>query len=374
MRFLILNTDYPEFLQSLYALHPGLEVESYAEQLRIRNETLFGLADFYSSNLRRIGHEAWEIYVNNEFMQKAWAREHGVRVRAGSRLASWLRHAARPWRARRSAEETWLPEILSRQIAYYRPDILLNQAMETVSGQFLRERKSNVRLLVGQHASPLPPGQDLRGYDLFVSSLPNLVDHFRQLGMPAHLHRLAFEPRVLTSLQHRAPQIPVSFVGSITDAHQSRVGLLEHVCSRCDVDLWGPGVETLPEDSCLRRRHRGTAWALEMYQILHDSKITLNRHIDMADGYANNMRLFEATGVGTLLLTDWKANLPEMFEPGREVAAYRTHQECAELIDYYMRHDAEREAIARAGQQRTLREHSYEQRMPELVDVVAAHL
>jgi spore maturation protein CgeB len=111
-----------------------------------------------------------------------------------------------------------------------------------------------------------------------------------------------------------------------------------------------------------------------MYQILHNSKITLNHHIDMANGYANNMRLFEATGVGTLLLTDWKVNLAELFEPGREVIAYRTPDECAELIGYYIEHDAEREAVARAGQQRALREHSYDQRMQELVDVVAPYL
>ena len=102
--------------------------------------------------------------------------------------------------------------------------------------------------------------------------------------------------------------------------------------------------------------------------------MTLNHHIDMADGYANNMRLFEATGFGTLLLTDWKVNLGEMFEPGREVVTYRTAAECAELIGYYVEHDAERDAIARAGQRRTLREHSYDQRMQELVDVVARYI
>ena len=34
MRFLILNTDYPEFLRWLYAQHPGLEKQSYEEQMR----------------------------------------------------------------------------------------------------------------------------------------------------------------------------------------------------------------------------------------------------------------------------------------------------------------------------------------------------
>jgi spore maturation protein CgeB len=86
------------------------------------------------------------------------------------------------------------------------------------------------------------------------------------------------------------------------------------------------------------------------------------------------MRLYEATGVGTFLLTDHKRNLADLFEPGREVVAYRDADECVELAGYYLTHDEEREAIARAGQQRTLREHTWYHRMQELVDIVRCYL
>ena len=94
----------------------------------------------------------------------------------------------------------------------------------------------------------------------------------------------------------------------------------------------------------------------------------------MADVYAGNARLFEATGVGTLLVTDWKKNLHEMFEPGKEVVAYRAADECVEMVQYYLEHDKEREAIARAGQQRTLRDHTYYQRMQQLTDIVQKYV
>jgi len=94
----------------------------------------------------------------------------------------------------------------------------------------------------------------------------------------------------------------------------------------------------------------------------------------MAASYANNMRLFEATGVGTLLITDWKVNLHEMFKPGDEVIVYRSPEECTELARYYLEHDDEREAIAHAGQERTSREHTYCHRMRELVDIVSKYV
>jgi spore maturation protein CgeB len=77
---------------------------------------------------------------------------------------------------------------------------------------------------------------------------------------------------------------------------------------------------------------------------------------------------------GALLVTDWKENLHEMFELGKEVIAYRTPEECAELIRYYLEHENEREEIARAGQQRILNEHTTYQRMQELVDIVGRHI
>src|SRR5262245_16881150 len=154
MRFLILNTDYPEFLRSHYTRHPGLQTAPYDDQVRLRNESLFGLADFYSSNLRRLGHEAWEIYANNEFMQKAWAREHGTRLRTG-RLRT-LAGAVRRWASR--DDDSWFTDILAGQIAHYRPDVLLNQAMDGVAADVLQPLKPHIRLLVGQHASPLPSG------------------------------------------------------------------------------------------------------------------------------------------------------------------------------------------------------------------------
>src|SRR5262245_20529133 len=77
MRVLIINTDYPDFLRWLYAQHPGLAHRAYAEQMRLRHESLYGVADFYSNNLRILGHEAEDVYANNEYLQKAWAAEQG---------------------------------------------------------------------------------------------------------------------------------------------------------------------------------------------------------------------------------------------------------------------------------------------------------
>ena len=46
MKFLILNTDYPEFLGWLYAQHPGPEKYPYSEQTWKGTQSVFSVAGF----------------------------------------------------------------------------------------------------------------------------------------------------------------------------------------------------------------------------------------------------------------------------------------------------------------------------------------
>ena len=111
-----------------------------------------------------------------------------------------------------------------------------------------------------------------------------------------------------------------------------------------------------------------------MYEVLARSRVALNRHIDVAEGYANNMRLYEATGVGALLVTEASSNLAELFEPGREVVVYEGEDDLVEQLRHYAAHDDERRRIAAAGQARTLREHTYAQRIAELATMLEARV
>ena len=372
MKFLIVNMDYPAFLSSLYSSHTGLEKSSYDDQMRKRMASLFGVADFYSCNLRKLGHVSWDVHANNEFMQRAWARENGIRLSISPLKGFHIQSQRFPWLGL-APRPRWMYEILEAQIKHFKPDILLNQSI-ALSSQFLREIKTHTRLLVGQHASPLPEGEGFSVYDLMISSLPNIGQFFRQQGLAYEHHRLGFEPTVLDVLGETEKSRMVTFVGNLFKPHAARRRWLDQVCRHIKVEVWGAAANGFPEDSPALRHLQGQAWGVEMYRILQSSQITLNHHIDMAGSYANNMRLFEATGVGALLITDCKENLSEMFEPGKEVVVYRGAEECVELIRYYLEHEEERQTIAAAGQQRTLREHSYYQRMKELVEIVRKYI
>ena len=351
MRFLILDTCYPAFLRAHYARHPGLATCSYDVQWRALMDTFFGTADSYSHNLRELGHDAHELVANAAPLQAAWEREHGFRNR---------------FRVGRRREAT----VLAQAIAY-RPDVVYVQNMRYFPRRLLGRLRRRGATIVGQIASEQPPKRKLRAYDLVLTSFPHFVERFRAAGVRSEYLRIGFDPRVLARLEAEGTERErhgAVFVGALNRTqHRSGNRVLAHAAGRTAIDFWGYGVDGWPADSPLRRRYRGEAWGIDMFRVLYESRIALNRHIRVAEQYANNMRLYEATGVGTLLLTDHKANLADLFEPGREVVTYTTENELVERIDHYLEHDDERRRISRAGQERTLRDHTYRSRMEEVV-------
>jgi spore maturation protein CgeB len=380
MKFLIITKENQEFLHWHYARHQGLENWSFQEQAQARWTSRFHIGSCFSLNLRKLGHEAHDFFVNDKIMQKTWALEHGLEV-PERRCKFRLRRGIIPWVSRTT---TWPEDILESQIKYYKPDVLINQTMQLFNTKFWQRQRNHIGLLIGKQAwlehmvlrnSAIISKKKLGVYDLIISSFPPTIDYVRQEGIPADLHRLGFEPEVLPYLEERGAKYDVSFIGNfVKGIHDSRIKWLETIVAiNPQLKIWSSRADDLPADSPLIKCYMGPAWGRDYFQILHDSKITLNEHGNVPP-YANNLRLFEATGAGAMLITDWKSNLEDMFEPGREVVTYRDPEECANLIRYYLEHDDKRQIIARAGQQRTLKEHTYYNRMRELLDILHRYL
>ena len=373
MKIAIVDTYYAAFLSALYERNPGLQSRSYKQQREILLDQCFGTSDFYSRHLNAAGHQAQDMVVNNVYLQTAWARENRVRYSAWA-LKVPHRFFRLPMIGRRLAALPGLVEIAVAHIQALRPDILYCQDLSFFPPEVLAKLRPFVKLIVGQIACPLPPESFLKGYDLILTSFPHFVPRLQALGVASEYFRIGFDSRVLDKLGDVRKDIDASFVGGISRHHGKAVPVLEYLAQNTPMRFFGYGADSLDQDSPIRARHHGEVWGLDMYRALARSRITLNRHINVAENNANNMRLYEATGVGALLITDRKDNLGELFEIGKEVVAYSSPEEAAELIRYYLDHPVEAEAIARAGQARTLRDHTYKSRMEEVVPMLERYL
>lgn len=390
MRVLILNADNADFLRWHYGRNPGLSHAPYTEQLQNRYDTLFGKADFYSRSFKALGHQATEIFANNIWLQTAWAREHGIaapeappldEVAPESDFKAMLKRRLRPYRdllkplADRlgllSTLSPFLRTVLLAQIEDFNPDVILNQDIILIESRVLEQARNGRRMIVAQCGTDPPADIDFGAYDLGISLIPWVVEFFRSKGLRAENRHLAFDPSVLERLGS-APEkdVDISFVGGLSSAHGHRVELLEAVAREFPIALWLSSFRGLSASSPLHAHYRGEVWGREMYDVLRRSRITLNSHIDASRGMAGNMRLYEATGMGTFLLTDDLPNLPSLFEPGVHVGAYGSVSDCLRQIERYLADGAARDRIAQAGQAHTLAHHTYLKRAEELLALI----
>ena len=373
MRITLLDTYYPNFLKSFYGSNFRLSKESYDIQHSNLLNQVFGTSDFYSRHLKTLGHEAQDLIVNCEPLQIAWATEHQISYSYAA-MKIPARFQRLPILGPKIQSLPGLAKIAIEQIKSIRPDVLYCQDLWFLTPDRLAAIRPYVKLIVGQIASPLPSVDYLRGYDLILTSFPHFVPRLKAIGIKSEYFRIGFDAKILELLPPHEKDIQASFVGGISRHHGKALPMLEYLAENTPIEFFGYGAQRLKTSSAIKSKHHGEVWGLEMYQALNRSQITLNRHINVAENYANNMRLYEATGVGTLLITDNKDNLAELFEPGKEVVVYNTPEEAAELIRYYIVHPEEANRIAQAGQKRTLLEHTYERRMQELVPILEKYI
>lgn len=102
-------------------------------------------------------------------------------------------------------------------------------------------------------------------------------------------------------------------------------------------------------------------------KIFCQSKIVLNPPIkdDLP-----NMRVFEALGTGSFLLTLDTGNIRDLFEDGKHLVLYKTVEEAIEKAKYYIEHDEERERIAAEGMKEVHAKHTYRHRVETILEAV----
>lgn len=391
----------------------GEKTGSYDEQLADILKDGYHWSDFMSQALKKLDVDSTEIIANALPLQKQWIQEN------------------QPQQADHSWDEE---EIVLLQLEHLDPEVLFMFDWSEKYGpafiQACKEKCKNLKLVVGWCGEAHPTPDFFANHDIILSCAPDTVEFFNQNGCRSKQLHHAFSPAIIEKTENASnyDTHSVGFLGSIiygSSFHLSRAELIAELLEDFELLLFGkvstitqskldygspfkrmlrksyaqfghqlnslgltaltqklPGKNVIKTHSDhikyknlfekLRAVCKPPAFGLEMYNTLKSFYICLNAH--GPSQYASNMRMFEATGIGTCLLTDHKQNLTKLFSPDTEVVTYRSYDECQEKIQYLINHSNERDAIASAAQKRVLKEHTFEHRAPLLLDIITQEL
>jgi len=190
-------------------------------------------------------------------------------------------------------------------------------------------------------------GADYKKYDMvdylfvtqkhFQALYPDKKTWWVPLGADADKHKLYPDEKI---------EFDVGFLGN--DTYPRRRGLLDKI---------GEKYKLL----------RSTAKPGEEYsRMLSRCKILFNCSMDND----MNMRFFEAMSIGRMLISDNVWGQDDLFEDGKHYVTFQEWEDLDKKIEFYLNHETEREAIAKAGADYVHSFHTYQDRINKMLEIM----
>lgn len=209
---------------------------------------------------------------------------------------------------------------------------------------------------------------DVSAFDFYFSNSRYAESLYKEKGVKKHFflpvgYSPSIEPKEITGKKY-----DIVFAG---DAHPVRAEFIAKLSQKYSIGLMGPWKKIMKKVTFGEKVdviHDTTFTPQQMAEVFAMGKINLNLHTwYQRFDYGVNPRLMEASGLKSFQLVDNKREIAELYVPGKEVVTFETYEDLEQLVEYFLTHDAEREAIVKAAHERTLKEHTYEKRMEAML-------
>lgn len=399
MKIAIFTALYRDALTWFYRTHDTIAEMSFEEHKHAVDNHVSLWAAAWQRALSKQGFDVLTFPLNDSALLRSWARANDVVA---------------------TSPEAVMIELTRR----FKPEILWYDSVNAHLLRAFKEVVPSLRLVLCWSGSAIIAYDVFRESDVVLSCAPETVTKLTLDGFRVYQMHHAFDRQWAESIKSKKRVYDVTFVGQLVRGaafHTERERLLKRIAEKIDLSLFSPTYDMgtrdilrtfaiqaayaavlplkklglssfiagydglrkvldlttfprLPYDRTLKRIARPPVFGTEMLARLKESQIVLNIHADTSPRFASNMRLFESTGVGSLLLTEQRQNISELFLPGEEIVTYDGVDDCLQKVQWLISHREECAAIAQRGMNRVLNDHSFDQRAGIFCEIVEKHL
>lgn len=236
----------------------------------------------------------------------------------------------------------------------------------------IKQHVSSVVMWFPDHLANFAKGYFMNApYDAIFFKDPHIVRVLSEvIQSPVY-----YLPECFNTKKHTLPwdtPIPPEYECELTTAgnqHSYRAAFLKHL-TEFDMKLWGNPAPLWMRAEQLTKMYQGRpVFNHEKVLAFRGAKIVVN-NLYFGEIEGVNVRTFEAAGAGGFQFVDWRPGLAQLFEDGKELVSFRSIAELKTLIRHYLLHPDQRNAIAIAGNERAMREHTYEHRLTLMLDTI----
>lgn len=222
-------------------------------------------------------------------------------------------------------------------------------------------------------------------YDYVFTQDDGIINFYQELGC-SHVYYvpLASDSSIYKpNLEQLSYKYDISFLGTAFENRLSFIDSIANYLKQKNTCIAGYGWDKLKHYESLKDKIKLLPFATyeESLQYYTSSKININMHRSTQDQTLNrnslpiaahsiNNRTFEIASSCAFQLTDVRCNLSAHYKLGKEIETFHSSTEFITKSEYYLEHEKERLQIATSAYKRTLREHTYNHRIRQLLDNV----
>lgn len=207
------------------------------------------------------------------------------------------------------------------------------------------------------------------------------IGHYKKHGIEAHLLMFACLPSFHKRVKPEKKYMhDIIFVGNNYYRHSARVWgreiILKPLIARnYNLKVYGNHWWLDPSYGyVLNEEFYGGYLQYEDLPTAYSSvKIVLGMHSVDTCKTMMSMRTYEVLGCGAFFLTQWTPAIENLFENHKHLVWSKSAEETVELVNYFLKHDQEREKIAKQGQEFVYKYHTYLHRANTILNVITGN-
>ena len=369
IKFLRISSIYSGFLKNIS--EQIKKDDTYEKVLKNVFEIKYSVSNNISKELNKKNYECAEVIHNLEILQEKWLRQYG--------------------------DINSKDEIIFQQIKYYNPDVLFIGDVNLLSKKFIEKARSisSVQLILCFHCAPFSKKNldNLKFADAIITCTEGYRKKLKNLiKNDVFLMHHAFQNDSEINFEEKR-YFDVGFLGSLflnNNLHVGRINIIYDLIKNFNKSYiainfskhfildflrfilnsiiklnFFKNIKIFYKIIYIFVFSKNPIFGQNMFDVLKNTKILINKHIEDTE-YAGNMRLFEGTGLGCLLITDYKKDLEKLFKIGEDVVIFDNEKYILEKISFYLKDNNARINIAKNGYNKTKSFHNYLNRVNEL--------
>lgn len=219
-----------------------------------------------------------------------------------------------------------------------------------------------------------------RQFDYFTTTDIYGEERYKKLGLKNAIYfPWGCNPNIYKKLQ-LSKVYDVSFVGGYHPIRAWLINLLRK--NKIKVDVFGTGwpygfidqnkmIKVFHQSKINLNLSNNSSW--DIRYLLSSRKSLWNTLNSPKNTEQMKARHFEINGCGGFQLSYYVEGLEHNYEIGKEIAIYTSPANLVEKVKYYLSNDIEREQLANAGYERTLKDHTFDKRFSYAFEKMNIH-